>query len=221
MELWVNSADVEEIREAHRLGIVSGVTTNPSNTAQMGKDYKKNLIRICEIVDGPVCAQVMSTTTEDMVKEAKVIDSLHHNTLAKIPMGVEGIEAVKILTREGVRVNTSVVFSVAQAILACRAGTNYLSLFTGPYADMHDVPINLTRQVRQVIQNYNFETLLLDCVRSPQQTVKAALAGADICTMDYVYLKLLFQSPMTGFYMKRFHEAWQKAYQDKTWLSNP
>lgn len=221
MQLWVNSADVEEIREACSLGIVSGVTTNPSATARMGKNYKENLIKICEIiVDGSVCAQVMSTTAEDMVKEARVIDSLHKNTLVKIPMGVEGIKAIRILTTEGIKVNTTVVFSVAQAILACRAGTNYISVFTGPYASIHDVPINLTRQVKQIIQNYNFNTLIIDCVRSPMQTVEAALAGADICTMDYAYLKLLFESPVTDFYMKRFHDAWKKVYQDKTWLSN-
>lgn len=220
MKLFINSADAEEIREAYSLGIVDGVTTNPSNTAKMGRNYKENLIKICEIVDGPVCAQVRSTAAEDMVKEAKIIDSLHKNTLVKIPMNVEGIKAIRILTGEGIKVNTTVVFSVAQAILACRAGTNYISLFTGPYASRHDIPINLTQQVKKIVQNYNFNTLIIDCVRSPQQTVEAALAGADICTMDYAYLKLLFESPMTNFYMKLFHDAWEKAYQDKTWLSD-
>jgi len=134
-------------------------------------------------------------------------------------MGIEGIKAIRLLSREGIKTNATLVFTVAQALLALKAGANYVSLFTGPYASMSDAPVSLTKEVKQIIENYNFMTKIIDCVRSPLQTVEAAMAGADICTMDYPYLKLLFENPMTALYLNKFKEAWDKIYKGQTWLS--
>jgi len=219
MELWVNSADVNEIKIATEELNVTGCTTNPKNTAVMGGDYIKNLTEICGIVNGPVCAQVMSTKWDDMVEEAKIIDSIHQKTLVKIPMGVEGIKAIRELKKIDIKVNVTVIFGVAQALLALREGADYVSIFTGPFASVNDSEIDMTVKVKKIIDNYNFNTKIIDCVRSPIQTVNAALIGADICTMDYIYLKMLFEHNMTDSYLKKFHDAWNKRYGEKNWIS--
>jgi len=219
MELWVNSADVNEIKEASDGLNVTGCTTNPKNTAVMGGDYKRNLAEICNIVNGPVCAQVISTKCDDMVEEAKIINSIHEKTLVKIPMGVEGIKAIRKLKKIDIKVNVTVIFSVAQALLALREGADYVSIFTGPFIGVNDSEINLTVKVKKIIDNYNFNTKIIDCVRSPLQTVEASLIGADICTMDYKYLKMLFENTMTDLYLKNFHKIWKKTYEEKNWTS--
>jgi len=219
MELWINSADVNEIKEASEELNVTGCTTNPKSTATMGGDYKKNLSEICKIVNGPVCAQVISRKCDDMVEEAKIINSIDEKTLVKIPMGVEGIKAIRKLKKINIKVNVTVIFSVAQALLALREGANYISIFTGPFASVNDSEINLTAKVKKIIDNYNFNTKIIDCVRSPIQTVDAALIGVDICTMDYIYLKMLYENSMTDLYLKKFHKSWNDAFGTKTWLS--
>ncbi|MER3422002.1 MAG: fructose-6-phosphate aldolase [Nitrospiraceae bacterium] len=209
MKIYLDTANVKEIREAASLGVLDGITTNPSLVAKEGRDFKDALIEICSIVDGPVSAEVISVEEEDMVREGRELTKLHKNIVVKCPLIPEGLKATKRLASEGIRVNVTLCFSPTQALLAAKAGAWCVSPFIGRLDDVSSNGMELIRQIVTIFRNYDFKTLVLVAsVRHPQHVVEAALAGGDICTMPYAVFQQLIKHPLTDIGLKKFLADW-------------
>lgn len=210
MKIYLDTGNVKEIAEAARMGILDGVTTNPSLVSKEGRDFKDLILEICQLVDGPVSAEVVSVEAEAMVKEGLELARLHPNVVVKCPLIPEGLAATKRLAAEGIRVNVTLCFSPTQALLAAKAGAWCVSPFIGRLDDVSSEGMELIRQIVTIFHNYDFPTqVLVASVRHPQHVVEAALVGGDICTMPYGVFQQLAKHPLTDIGLKKFLADWE------------
>ncbi len=210
MKIFIDTANINEIREANALGIVDGVTTNPSLIAKEGKDFIEVVKEICSIVDGPVSAEVVSLKADDMVKEARPLAKIHKNIVIKIPLTAEGLKATKILSGEGIKTNVTLCFSATQALLAAKAGATYVSPFIGRLDDIGQVGMDLIRDIKIIYSNYNFKTeIIVASVRNPVHVLLAAKLGADIATIPFGVINMLVKHPLTDIGLEKFLKDWQ------------
>ncbi len=211
MRIFADTANIAEIREAQEMGILDGVTTNPSLLAKEGKDPYEIIKEICSIVDGPVNAEVVSLNADGMIEEAHELAAIHKNVVVKIPMIPEGLKAVKRLSREDININVTLIFSPSQALLAAKAGAKYVSPFVGRLDDKSEDGMELVAKIVKIFRNYNFGTQIIAAsLRHPMHVVQAALLGADIATMPFLVLKKLFEHPLTDVGLKQFLADWEK-----------
>ncbi|SHM83612.1 transaldolase [Caldanaerovirga acetigignens] len=211
MKLFLDTANVNEIREAAALGVISGVTTNPTLIAKEGRDFKETILEITKIVDGPISAEVVSLDAEGMVKEAMEIASWHPNIVIKIPMTWEGLKAVKELSKNGVKTNVTLIFSPSQALLAAQAGATYVSPFIGRFTDISQDGIALVSDIVDIFTLHDIKTKVIAAsIRTPMDVVNAAKAGADIATVPYKVLEQMVKHPLTDIGIQRFLEDWKK-----------
>jgi len=211
MKIFIDTANIEQIKMAQSWGILDGVTTNPTLLSREKGNFREILKDICGIVDGPVSAEVVSLDAEGMVKEARELAKIGDNIVIKIPITLEGLKAIKILTSEGIKTNTTLVFSSLQAILTAKAGSTYVSPFVGRLDDTSHVGMELVEQIVQIYRNYNFKTqVIVASIRNPLHIVEAALIGADICTIPFAVLEKMIKHPLTDIGINRFLEDWRK-----------
>ena len=211
MKFFIDTANIDEVREAASLGILDGVTTNPSLVYKEGKDFRKLLDEILKIVDGPVSAEVIATDYEGILKEAREYATIHKNIVVKVPLIKEGLKAVKTLSDENINTNVTLCFSPTQALLAAKAGATYISPFIGRLDDTSTNGMELIEQIVQIYRNYGYETqVLVASVRHPLHLVEAALIGADICTMPFSVIDKLFNHPLTDIGLRKFLADWDK-----------
>ncbi|OGC92205.1 MAG: fructose-6-phosphate aldolase [candidate division Zixibacteria bacterium RBG_16_48_11] len=211
MKIFLDTASVTEIREAASLGVLDGVTTNPSLVAKEGKDFKQGLEEICSIVNGPVSAEVVSTDFNSMVREGQELAKIHSNIVVKVPIIKEGLKAIKKLSSEGIRINCTLIFQPMQALLAAKAGAAFVSPFVGRIDDVSQAGMEIISQIRQIFDNYSIDTQILAAsLRHPMHALEAALLGADIGTMPYSVFEQLIKHPLTDVGLKRFLEDWEK-----------
>ena len=211
MKLFLDTASVSEIQKANEWLNLDGVTTNPSLIMREGKDYKKTLKEICSIVKGPVSAETVSLNAEGMVKEGKEFAKIAKNIVVKVPMTQEGMKACRLLTNAGIKVNTTLVFSANQALLAAKAGTYLVSPFIGRLDDIGQTGMDLIREIKQIYTNYGIKTqILVASVRNPIHVKEAALIGADIATIPFKVYEQLFQHSLTDKGIKLFLDDWDK-----------
>ncbi|MEK6756499.1 MAG: fructose-6-phosphate aldolase [Bacteroidota bacterium] len=214
MKFFIDTANIAEIKEAASLGVLDGVTTNPSLVAKEGKEFRKLLEEICAIVDGPISAEVLATEYDGIMKEARELSKIHRNIVVKVPLIKEGLKAVKSLKAEGIRTNVTLCFSPNQALLAAKAGAYFISPFIGRLDDVSHAGMDLIRQIVTIYRNYKFDTqVLVASVRHPLHVVEAALIGADICTMPFKVIESLIKHPLTDIGMERFLADWKKGQQ--------
>jgi transaldolase len=210
MKFFLDTANVKEIQEAASLGLLDGVTTNPSLVAKEGRSFKEVLIEICNIVDGPVSAEVVSLEADAMVKEGKGLAKIHKNIVVKVPLIAEGLKATKRMAAEGIKVNVTLCFSPTQALLAAKAGAWCVSPFIGRLDDISSNGMELIRQILTIYRNYDFKTqVLVASVRHPQHVVEAALAGGHICTMPFSIFQQMVKHPLTDNGLKKFLADWE------------
>jgi transaldolase len=213
MKLFVDTGKVEEVRKAAEWGIVDGVTTNPSLIAQTGRGFKETVLEICSILpQGSISAEVVGTTVEEILREGREIASWSPNIVVKVPMTPAGIAATRQLTREGIRVNMTLVFSPAQVLLAAKAGATYISVFVGRVDDVSSEGMRTIEDAVQIVENYGFDSeVLVASIRHPMHVVEAARVGAHIATMPFKVMEQLFQHPLTDIGLQRFLDDWRKA----------
>ena len=210
MKLFIDTANINEIREANSLGIIDGVTTNPSLIAKEGRDFVSVVKEICSIVNGPISAEVVSLKADEMVNEARPLSKIHKNIVIKIPLIPEGLKAAKILSKEGIKTNLTLCFSPTQALLAAKAGATYVSPFIGRLDDISIVGMDLIRDIKTIFKNYNFKTeIIVASVRNPIHVLEAAKIGADIATVPYSTLMALVKHPLTDIGIERFLKDWK------------
>jgi len=209
MKFYLNTANVKEIQEAASLGLLDGVTTNPSLVAKEGRSFKEMLVEICNIVDGPISAEVVSIEADAMVKEGKELAKIHKNIVVKVPLIAEGLKATKRMAAEGIKVNVTLCFSPTQALLAAKAGAWCVSPFIGRLDDISSNGMELIRQILTIYKNYDYKTfVLVASVRHPQHVVEAALAGGHICTMPFSIFQQMVKHPLTDIGLKKFLADW-------------
>ena len=212
MQIFLDTADVDAIREGVSLGVVDGVTTNPTLIAKTGKPLKKVAREICEIVDGPVSLEVVSTDADEMVKEGRKLAKIHQNVVVKIPMIREGLKATKALSAEVIRVNVTLIFSPLQALLAAKNGAFFVSPFIGRVDDIAVDGLSLIEQIIEIYDAYGFETeVLVASVRHPLHIVEAAKMGADVATIPPKVLDQIIRHPLTDIGLQKFLEDWRNA----------
>ena len=207
MKFFVDTANVEDIRKANDMGVICGVTTNPSLIAKEGRDFKQVIAEIASIVDGPISGEVKATTTdaEGMIAEGREIAAIHPNMVVKIPMTVEGLKAVKVLTDEGIRTNVTLIFSAAQALLAARAGAAYVSPFLGRLDDISMPGIDLINDIAEIFMVHNIKTeIIAASIRNPIHVIDCAKAGADIATVPYKVIEQMTKHPLTDQGIEKF-----------------
>ena len=210
MKFFLDTASVKEIKEAASLGLLDGVTTNPSLVAKEGRVFREVLVEICNIVDGPISAEVVSIEADAMVKEGRELAKIHKNIVVKVPLIAEGLKATKRLTAEGIKVNVTLCFSPTQALLAAKAGAWCVSPFIGRLDDISSNGMELIRQILTIYKNYDFKTyVLVASVRHPQHVVEAALAGGHICTMPFAIFQQMVKHPLTDLGLKKFLADWE------------
>jgi transaldolase len=210
MKFFLDTANVKEIQEAASLGLLDGVTTNPSLVAKEGRSFKEMLIEICNIVDGPISAEVVSLEANAMVKEGKELAKIHKNIVVKVPLIAEGLKATKRMAAEGIKVNVTLCFSPTQALLAAKAGAWCVSPFIGRLDDISSNGMELIRQILTIYRNYDYKTqVLVASVRHPQHVVEAALAGGHICTMPFSIFQQMVKHPLTDSGLKKFLADWE------------
>ena len=211
MKFFIDTANIEEIKEAAALGILDGVTTNPSLVSKEGKDFRKLLDEILKIVDGPISAEVVSTDYDGILKEAREYAAIHKNIVVKVPLIKEGLKAVKTLTEENINTNVTLCFSPSQALLAAKAGATYISPFVGRLDDISTNGMDLISQIVQIYRNYDYQTqVLVASIRHPLHLVEASLIGADVCTMPFGVINKLFNHPLTDNGLAKFLSDWKK-----------
>ncbi len=211
MKFFIDTADVAEIRAAHELGLVDGVTTNPSLIARSGRDFKEVITEITSIVDGPISAEVLALDAEGMVREGKELASIHDNIVIKVPMTTEGLKATKEFSRAGININVTLIFSPLQALLAAKAGATYVSPFVGRLDDVSHEGMEGVEQIRTIYDNYGYDTeIIVASVRSPLHVLNAGLIAADICTIPFAVMKQLAQHPLTDVGIEKFLSDWNK-----------
>ena len=207
MKLFIDTANVEDIRKANDLGVICGVTTNPSLIAKEGRDFKEVIREITSIVDGPISGEVKATTTdaEGMIKEGREIAAIHPNMVVKIPMTAEGLKAVKVLHAEGIKTNVTLVFTANQALLAARAGATYVSPFLGRLDDISTEGVALIEDIVTIFDNYGFDTeIICASIRNPIHVTQCALAGAHIATIPYSVIEQMLHHPLTDAGIEKF-----------------
>ena len=214
MKFFIDTANLDEIREARDLGMIDGVTTNPSLVAMEGcqgrEDFKKLIHDICEVVQGPVSAEVVSTDVDGMVKEAKELAEIHEHVVVKIPMITDGLKATRRLAEEGIKTNVTLVFSPLQALLAAKVGATYVSPFVGRLDDISQAGMEMVAQILEIYQNYIFETeILVASIRNPLHVLEAAQMGADVATIPFKVIGQLAKHPLTDIGMKKFLDDWK------------
>jgi transaldolase len=216
MKFFIDSADVKEIRAAFAMGCVDGVTTNPSLLAKVGRPLEETIKEICGIVDGPISAECVTLEANEMVVEGRGLAKLHKNVVVKIPMGVEGMKAVKQLTAEGIRTNVTLVFSANQALLCAKAGATYVSPFVGRLDDISQDGMDLIRDIVTIYKNYGYKTqVLVASVRHPVHVLEAAKIGADVATVPFNVIAQLAAHPLTEIGIKKFLADWEKVPKPK------
>ncbi len=212
MKFFIDTANIDEIKEANSMGMVDGVTTNPSLIAKEGRGLEETVREICEIVDGPVSAEVISTEYKPMVEEAKKLAEIHDNIVVKIPMTIDGLKATRTLTEERIKTNVTLVFSPLQALMAAKAGATFVSPFVGRIDDLSSDGMLLVEQIVEIYSNYAFDTeVIVASVRNPLHVLESALLGADIATIPFKVLSKLAAHPLTDKGLKAFLDDWKKA----------
>jgi transaldolase len=216
MKIFIDTANLDEIREANSWGIIDGVTTNPSLVAKEEKDFRKLIAEICNIVNGPISAEVISLKADEMVTEAVELAKIHGNMVIKIPLIVEGLKAVKRLKKEGIKTNVTLCFSASQALLAAKAGGTYVSPFIGRLDDISQNGMELIKQIKTIYDNYGYTTQIIAAsIRHPLHVVDAALAGADIATIPFKVIQQLVKHPLTDIGVEQFLADWRKGHSKK------
>ncbi len=211
MKFFIDTANIDEIKEAQKMGVLDGVTTNPSLVAKTGKSFRAVLDEILEIVDGPVSAEVTAVDFDGMMREAKELAAIHENIVVKIPVIAEGIKAVRACAESGIKTNVTLCFSPMQALIAAKAGASYISPFVGRLDDISHEGMDLIGQVRQIYDNYGFDTeILVASVRHPVHCVQAAMMGADVATMPFSVVSTLLNHPLTDIGLRKFLDDWKK-----------
>lgn len=211
MKFFIDSADVKEIRAAHEMGCVDGVTTNPSLLAKVGRPLEETIKEICSIVDGPISAEAVSLTAPELIAEGEKLSKIHPNVVVKIPMGVEGVKAVKALSSKGIRTNVTLIFSANQALLCAKAGATYVSPFVGRLDDIGQVGMDLIKDIVTIFRTYGFKTqTLVASVRNPVHVLESAKLGADVATVPLNVIQQLAGHPLTDAGIKKFLADWEK-----------
>jgi transaldolase len=211
MKFFIDTANVKEIREAASLGVVDGVTTNPSLIAKEGRDFKEVISEICSIVDGPISAEAVSLEAGAMIAEGTELAKIHKNIVVKLPMTKDGLKATKVLAEKGIKVNMTLVFSPSQALLAAKVGAGYVSPFVGRLDDISHYGMDLVSQIVTIFDNYGFETeVIVASIRNPLHVVDAALAGAHIATIPFGVIDQLVKHPLTDIGIEKFLADWKK-----------
>lgn len=215
MKFFIDTANVDDIRKANDMGVICGVTTNPSLIAKEGRDFNEVIREITSIVDGPISGEVKATTVtaEGMIAEGREIAAIHPNMIVKIPMTVEGLKAVKVLSAEGIRTNVTLIFSANQALLAARAGATYVSPFLGRLDDISSPGIELIEHIVQIFRNYDINTeIIAASIRNTVHVTECALAGADIATVPYAVIEQMTKHPLTDQGIVKFQEDYIKVF---------
>lgn len=213
MKLFLDTANVEHIKEANEMGVICGVTTNPSLIAKEGRDFNEVIKEITEIVDGPISGEVVSEDAEGMIKEGREIAAIHKNMIVKIPMTVEGLKAVKVLAREGIKTNVTLIFSANQALLAANAGATYVSPFLGRVDDISMHGMELVRTIAEIFEVHGINTeIIAASVRHPIHVIEAARAGAHIATVPYALVMQMVKHPLTDAGLEKFKADWAAAF---------
>ena len=211
MKFFIDTANIDEIKEANAMGVLDGVTTNPSLVSKEGKEFIPLLKEICSIVNGPISAEVVSTDAEGIVKEGRELSKIHKNIVVKVPLIKEGLKAVKTLTSEGIKTNVTLCFSPNQALLAAKAGATYISPFVGRLDDISTEGMQLIEQIVTIYNNYGYQTeVLVASVRHPIHVVQAAMIGAHVCTMPFKVIDQLVKHPLTDIGLEKFLSDWKK-----------
>lgn len=211
MKFFIDTADVNEIREAESLGILDGVTTNPTLVSKTGRPFRETIEEICTIVKGPVSAEVVSTDTDGIIKEGRDLAKIAENIVVKVPLIKDGLKAVKALTSEGIKVNVTLCFSSNQALLAAKAGGTYISPFVGRLDDKGHTGMDIIEEIRTIYDNYGFETeIIVASIRNPLHVRDAALMGADIATIPFAVFNNIVKHPLTDEGLKNFLKDWEK-----------
>ena len=209
MKFFIDTANVEEIKKANEMGIICGVTTNPSLIAKEGRDFKEVIKEITTIVDGPISGEVKATTTkaEDIIKEAREIASINQNIVVKIPITADGLKAVNVLSKEGIKTNVTLIFNSTQALFAAKAGATYVSPFLGRLDDIATPGINLIEEISEIFRNYDINTeIICASIRSPLHIAQCALAGGDIATVPYKVIEQCLKHPLTDIGIEKFRK---------------
>jgi transaldolase len=210
MKFFIDTADVKEIREAHALGLVDGVTTNPSLIAKSGRKFKDVIKEIVSIVDGPISAEVISLDAPGMIKEGKDLAKIHKNIVVKLPMTPEGLKACKALTEKGIKTNVTLIFTSMQALLAAKAGATYVSPFVGRLDDISQDGMGIIEEIRTIFDNYGYMAeIIVASVRNPIHVLNSALIGADVATIPYSVMIQLAKHPLTDAGIERFLKDWE------------
>lgn len=212
MKFFLDTANLGEIKEANELGVLDGITTNPTLVSKEGSvDFKGHVRAICEIVNGPVSAEVVATEAEGMIEEGHSLAAIHPNVVVKVPITREGLKAISALSRDGIRINTTLIFSPTQALLAAKAGASYVSPFVGRLDDISTSGMDLISDIIEIFDQYEFGTeVLAASIRHPIHVIQAAKLGADIATMPFTVLEQLFNHPLTDIGLERFLADWKK-----------
>jgi len=211
MKFFIDTAEVAEIRAAHELGLVDGVTTNPSLIAKSGRDFREVITEITSIVDGPISAEVIALDAEGMIREGRELAAINKNIVIKVPMTEEGLKATRVFSNEGIRTNVTLIFSTLQALLAAKAGATYVSPFVGRLDDVGHEGMEGIDQIRTIFDNYGYTTeIIVASVRSPLHILNAGLIGADICTIPYGVMRQLAKHPLTDVGIEKFLADWDK-----------
>jgi transaldolase len=210
MQIFLDTANIDEIREAHSWGVIDGVTTNPSLIAKNGKDFIQTIFEIAELVNGPVSAETIAQDTEGMVREGRLLAQIHPQIVVKIPLIPAGIAATKQLSADGIKTNVTLCFQANQALLAAKAGATYISPFLGRLDDISQVGVGLIEEIVQIYDNYGYETKVLAAsIRHPKHMVDVALAGTDVATLPFSVLSKMFKHPLTDSGNARFLKDWE------------
>ena len=211
MKLFLDTANVDQIREASKLGVIDGVTTNPSLIAKEGRVFKDVVKEICSIVDGPISAEVVKEDAEGMFKEAKELSKIHRNIVVKVPMTAEGLKAVRMCKEAGIRTNMTLIFHPNQALLAAKAGATYVSPFVGRLDDVTEYGMDVVRRIVDIYDNYGIMTeVIVASVRNPLHVLEAAECGAHIATIPYSVLQQMIKHPLTDIGVQKFLDDWKK-----------
>jgi transaldolase len=214
MKFFIDSADVSEVREAAEWGLADGVTTNPSLIAKTGRPYAEVLTEICQLVDGPVSAEVVASQAPAMVEEGQKLARIHPNIVVKCPLTIEGLKAAKALNGRGIRVNVTLIFSPLQALAAAKCGASFVSPFVGRLEDIGQDGFTVVEQIVRIFRNYSFPTqVLVASVRSPNHLLRAAEAGAHVATLPFNVIKQMLKHPLTDIGLENFLADWQKSKQ--------
>jgi len=215
MKFFIDTANIEEIKKANDMGIICGVTTNPSLIAKEGRDFKEVIKEITSIVDGAISGEVKATTTmaEDMIKEGREIAAIHPNMVVKIPMTAEGLKAVKVLSKEGIKTNVTLIFNATQALFAAKAGATYVSPFLGRLDDIATPGIDLIRTISEIFEVQDIKTeIICASVRNPIHIIDCALAGADIATVPYKVIEQCIKHPLTDIGIEKFKKDYEAVF---------